>query len=65
MSNIKAYWDISLMVSCPQCGHDYDLVHTDDFWYGIEAVEHGTPETTDFECCCPECDHEFTCDFIY
>ncbi|MGU9870110.1 hypothetical protein [Kluyvera ascorbata] len=66
MSKVEAEWTIELNVDCPQCGHTFDLTRTDDFWHGIdEAGEHGTAATKDFECCCPECEHEFTCDFVY
>jgi hypothetical protein len=65
MSNVKAEWTVELNVNCPECNHLFDLTETDDFWADVEAGEHETPRTTDFWCCCPECDHEFTCDFSY
>lgn len=65
MIKVKAEWTVELNVNCPECNHLFDLTGTDDFWCDVKAGEHETPRTTDFECCCPECEHEFTCDFIY
>lgn len=65
MSNVKAEWTLELMVNCPQCGHLFDLTENTDLWASVEPCETGTDATTDHECACPECDHEFLCDFTY
>jgi hypothetical protein len=65
MEKIEACWNISLDCECPNCEESIDLTDGDDFWYGIQAGEHETRATKDFEVCCPKCDHEFKVDFIY
>ena len=63
----KAQWDIVLYAKCPKCGESFDIVeHCEDlFTNGVQPIEHGTKQTTDFEAVCPECDHEFKVDFEY
>ena len=65
MAKAKAEWTLELNVECPECQHLFDLTNQDDFWEGVDTCEHETPRTTDYECCCPECSHEFVCDFVY
>lgn len=65
MGKVKAEWTLELNVECPECQHLFDLTHEDDFWEGCDTCEHETPRTTDYECCCPECSHDFVCDFVY
>jgi hypothetical protein len=62
-----AVWSISLDTECPQCGHSFDMLCTDDFWEGkkFTAVEHGTDRTENVEAYCPKCAHEFSVDLAY
>lgn len=58
---IEARWSFSLYVNCPGCNHTVDLM---DLFDNREAflcdlISHDN----DVEC--PECGHEFTCDFTY
>lgn len=69
MAETRALWSISLDCTCPECGHEYDILEADsDFFntdYRIEPIEYGTERTKDFETVCPECEHEFKVDFEY
>ncbi|MBA3175164.1 hypothetical protein CBX59_001775 [Salmonella enterica] len=68
MANQEACWDINLYTECPECGEYFDIIrYQDDFWtdarFGV--CEHDTSATTGYEVECPECKHEFKCDFAY
>ena len=66
MSKNKATWFLSLSVECPLCDHEWDETDNPDFWgSGIEACEHDTKATKDFDFMCPECEHEFVADLEY
>lgn len=65
MSKLTATWTISLDTECPKCGKNIDLTLTDDFWHGMQAGEHNTPLTIDYEVTCADCEHEFKVDFTY
>lgn len=63
-SNSVACWSFSLDVDCPKCEHYFDLLEHDDFWDGRPdsfSVLHSKNE----DATCPECGHEFVCDFEY
>ena len=63
---IEACWDISLNVTCPTCEEWFDIIASeDDFWGYIEPIENGTNKTTDYDVTCPTCDEEFKCDFVW
>lgn len=63
---LYATWSISLDVECPKCEDMIDITNADDFWCnGMQAAEHDTPRTTDYEVTCPNCAHEFVVDFEY
>lgn len=59
-----AHWRISLNVSCPKCGHYFDLTDEADFWE-CSGVNHAGQEIEGYETECPECSHEFECEFVY
>ncbi len=68
MSNKTACWNITLNTTCPKCNHYFDMIEADDdFWdYALFGLcECDTPATTNYECTCPECEHEFIVDFTY
>jgi rubredoxin len=68
MAETRALWSLSLDCTCPECGHDYDILEADpDFFSNsrIEPIESGTGRTKNFETACPECEHEFKVDFEY
>lgn len=66
MSQLKAYWSISLSVECPSCGHEWDETNNPDFWgNAIEPCEHGTKASKNFDFTCPECEEEFKADLEY
>ncbi|ECD6619164.1 TPA: hypothetical protein G8M64_004631 [Salmonella enterica] len=68
MANQKAIWAITLHTECPKCREYFDIIHhNDDFWVdaNFDTCEQDTPATTDVEVVCPECGHEFECDFAY
>jgi len=62
--NPVACWSFSLDIECPKCGHDLDLVENDDFWDG-RPNSFNILHSKDEDIICPECDHEFVCDFEY
>ena len=66
MADTTAEWSFSLDTECPLCKHCFDLLHElVDNASPIEACETGTVATLNYETACPECGHEFTCEFIY
>ncbi len=68
MAETRVLWSISLDCTCPECGHDYDILEADPDFFGnsrIEPIEHSTERTKDFEVACPECEYEFKVDFEY
>jgi hypothetical protein len=66
MADTTAEWSLSLDTECPQCKHCLDLRHElVDNASPIEACETGTVATRNYETACPECGHEFTCEFVY
>ncbi|QGZ13423.1 hypothetical protein KLPPOU148_021 [Klebsiella phage vB_KpnM_15-38_KLPPOU148] len=62
--NTTAYWSLSLDVTCPKCGHYFDLLCDPDFWEFSGAKQACEP-IEGYETCCPECDHQFKTDFAY
>ncbi|WP_312387999.1 hypothetical protein [Atlantibacter hermannii] len=66
MADTTAEWSLSLDTECPQCKHNFDLLHElVDNASSIEVCETGTVATRNYETACQECGHEFTCDFVY
>lgn len=66
MATVKAEWTLALNVECPQCQHLFDLRHElVDNASCIQACETDTVATRDYATACPECGHEFLCDFVY
>lgn len=63
VNNVKAVWNLSLDVTCPSCGHYFDLMCDPDLfeWSGASVCE----SIEGYDTTCPECDHEFKSDFIY
>lgn len=64
MANVKAEWTIALDVNCPKCNHLFDLTCEQDFWE-YAGIKQAGETKDDYETVCPECDHEFKCDFVY
>ena len=54
------WWEITVYCTCPACGHRHDLTDDPDFWHTVECAEE-----TDYEVCCPKCDHEHEVELIY
>jgi len=66
MADTIAEWNVSLDTQCPQCKHVFDLRHElVDNVSSIEICETDTVATRNYETACPECGHEFTCEFFY
>lgn len=64
MANVKAVWTVELNVTCPKCQSRFDITDESDFWE-FAGVKHAGQEKEDYETACPECGHEFKCDFVY
>jgi hypothetical protein len=65
---LTATWSISLDTECPECGEEFDMLCTPDFWEGKSSwqlCEHGTEKTKGVDALCPKCDHEFKVDLEY
>lgn len=66
MADTTAEWSLSLDTQCPQCKHFFDLrPGLSEGGSSIQICEQDTVATRDYETACPECGHEFTCDFVY
>lgn len=66
MADTTAEWSLSLDTECLQCKHVFDLrSQLSDGCSSIQACETDTLATRDYQTACPECGHEFTCDFVY
>ena len=66
MADTIAEWNVSLDTQCPQCKHVFDLrQELVDNVSSIEICETDTVATRNYETACPECGHEFTCEFVY
>ena len=70
MSELKAYWSISLDWTCPDCDHLNDLIEDDPEFFGtgrggMEPIEHGTDRSKNYEVYCGNCEREFEVDFEY
>lgn len=66
MADTIAEWSFSLDTQCPQCKHFFDLrQELVDSNSSIDICETDTVATRNYETACPECGHEFTCEFIY
>jgi len=66
MADTTAEWSFSLDTECPQCKNCFDLrQELVDNVSSIDICETDTVATRDYETACPECGHEFTCDFVY
>lgn len=64
--NVKAVWSLTLLVSCPACKQEFDMLETHDIAAeGIQTCEHDTEASPDIELSCPECEHEFQADLAY
>lgn len=66
--SVRATWHLELTCICPSCKARIDLLDGPDFWDGkggMQACEHGTPQTTNMDAHCHECGSEFTvtCDY--
>lgn len=66
MADTTAEWSLSLDAQCPKCKHIFDLRdELSENASPIQVCETDTVATRDYETECPECGHEFTCDFVY
>lgn len=66
MATVKAEWVLELNVECPECKGLFDLrSELVDNASPVQACETDTVATRDYEATCPECGHEFLCDFVY
>mgnify|MGYP001209208456 FL=1 len=65
MGKVIASWSVDLFADCPACECLIDLTEYDNeaFMNG----ERGSPlqQMEDVEITCPECEHEFKCDFYW
>ncbi len=64
MANEIAEWTVELNVSCPKCHHLFDVTCEQDFWE-YSGIKRAGQCKEDHETACPECGHEFKCDFVY
>ena len=63
MEKLRANWHVMLFTDCPECECQIDLTE-----YGNEQFMNGDycgplDQVEDVELTCPECNHEFKCDF--
>ncbi|GJL37878.1 hypothetical protein TUM17576_46980 [Enterobacter hormaechei] len=66
MADTIAEWSFSLDTQFPHCKHVFDLrQELVDNVSSIEICETDTVATRNYETACPECGHEFTCEFVY
>lgn len=63
--NEIASWTIELNITCPSCKKHVDLTDQPEFWECFPGHIEDHLESKDNEVCCPECGHEFICDFTW